>query len=215
MNILRAIEDPKVFGPYFRATSWQAWRVFLAALFALPLTDAELAIYRQCTGRTAPPSAPLHESWLVCGRRSGKSFTLALIATFLGCFFDWRPHLGPGEMATIMIVARDRRQSRVIKRFIVGLLKEVPMLRRVLVDETAEIVTLKNQVSIEIHTASFRSTRGYTIVAALLDEIAYWPQEDAAEPDTEVIAAIRPGMSTIPNSMLLCASSPYARRGAL
>jgi hypothetical protein len=71
-------------------------------------------------------------------------------------------------------------------------------------------------VSIEIGTASFRSTRGYTIVAALLDEIAFWRTDhDSANPDTEVHAAIRPGMATIPNAMLLCASSPYARRGAL
>jgi len=30
-----------------------------------------------------------------------------------------------------------------------------------------------------------------------------------------VLNALRPGMVTIPNAMLLCASSPYARRGAL
>ena len=82
-------------------------------------------------------------------------------------------------------------------------------------DEAAESITLKNKVVVEIHTASFRSTRGYTIVAALLDEIAYWPAEDAAQPDVEVINAIRPGMATIPGAMLLCASSPHARRGAL
>jgi hypothetical protein len=57
--------------------------------------------------------------------------------------------------------------------------------------------------------------RGYTIVAALLDELAYWPVEDAAEPDTEIVNAIKPGMATIPGAMLLCASSPHARRGAL
>ena len=31
----------------------------------------------------------------------------------------------------------------------------------------------------------------------------------------EVINAISPGMATIPGAMLLCASSPYARKGAL
>jgi hypothetical protein len=39
--------------------------------------------------------------------------------------------------------------------------------------------------------------------------------DDAAEPDYEVLNAIRPSMVTIPNAMLLCASSPYGRRGAL
>jgi Terminase large subunit, T4likevirus-type, N-terminal len=215
MNILRALDDPHVFANSFRGDTWRAWRVFLAALFALPMSSEELELYRKHTGRSAPSTARLNEAWLVCGRRSGKSFILATIAVFLAAFTDWRPFLGPGEIATIMIIARDRRQARVIKRFIVGLLKEVPMLRRVLVDETAEIVTLKNRVSIEIHTASFRSTRGYSICAALLDELAFWPADDAAEPDVEVINAIRPGMATIPGAMLLCASSPYARRGAL
>jgi hypothetical protein len=38
---------------------------------------------------------------------------------------------------------------------------------------------------------------------------------DAADPDVAVLDAIRPAMATIPNSMLLCGSSPYAQRGAL
>ena len=54
--------------------------------------------------------------------------------------------------------------------------------------------------------------RGYTIVAALLDELAFWLGEDSSNPDFEIITAIRPAMSTIPNAMLLCASSPYAGR---
>src|SRR5262249_8107788 len=36
-----------------------------------------------------------------------------------------------------------------------------------------------------------------------------------AEPDAEIVNAIRPAMATIPGAMLLCASSPYSRRGAL
>jgi hypothetical protein len=42
-----------------------------------------------------------------------------------------------------------------------------------------------------------------------------WPTDDAADPDYAVLDALRPGMATIPGAMLLCASSPYARRGAL
>jgi hypothetical protein len=63
--------------------------------------------------------------------------------------------------------------------------------------------------------ASFRSVRGYTVIAALADEIAFWRSDDSANPDAEIIAALRPAMATIPNAMLLCASSPYARRGVL
>ena len=216
MNILQAIADPKVFAAYFRDSSWDAWRAFLAALFGLPMTTEQLAIYQRHTGRTAPPTAPSHEAWLCIGRRGGKSFVLACIATFLACFKDWRPFLGPGEVATVMVIAADRRQARVIMRYVLGLLKAVPMLRRQVENVTRESIELKHNVIIEIHTASLRSTRGYSIVAALCDEIAYWPtDEQSAEPDAEVINAIKPAMATVPGAMLLCASSPHARKGAL
>jgi hypothetical protein len=68
---------------------------------------------------------------------------------------------------------------------------------------------------IEIHSASFRATRGYTVIAALCDELAYWRSEDSTNPDVEILNAIRPAMATMPGSLLLCISSPYARRGAL
>jgi hypothetical protein len=216
MNILDAIRDDKVFGQHFTADTWTAWLAFLCALFALPMTAEQLALYQKHTGRSAPPSSPLSEAWLVCGRRSGKSFMLACIAVWLAAFKDWRPFLGPGEIGTIMIIAADRKQSRVIMRYCCGLLKSVPMLRQLIDGETQESIQLRNRVCIEVHTASFRSARGYTIVAGLLDEVSFWPvDESSSSPDVEVLNAIRPGMTTIPGAMLLCASSPYARRGAL
>jgi hypothetical protein len=141
---------------------------------------------------------------------------LATIATFLACFRDWREFLAPGEIATIPVIAADRAQARVIMRYVKGLLHASAILRQDVVNETAGSVTLRGNVQIEVHTASWRRTRGYTIVAALLDELAFWATDEAAaEQDVEIINAIRPGMITVPGSMLLCASSPYARRGAL
>jgi hypothetical protein len=215
MNILHTLDDERVFAPFFRGPSWNTWRVFLAALFALPLSSEQLKIYQQHTGRTTPPAQSSHEAWLVCGRRSGKSFVLAVVAVFLSAFRDWRPFLQQGEVGTIMVVAADRRQARVIMRYCLGLLRSVPMLAQVIESETRESISLRNRVVIEVHTASFRSTRGYALIAGLLDELAFWPGDDSAEPDYEVLNALRPGMATIPGAMLLCASSPYARRGAL
>ena len=37
----------------------------------------------------------------------------------------------------------------------------------------------------------------------------------AADPDAEVVAALRPSMATVPGALLLGISSPYARRGVL
>ena len=122
---------------------------------------------------------------------------------------------GPG-VGTVMIIAADRRQARVIMRYCLGLLQAVPMLAKLIEAQSRETIELRNRIVIEIQTASFRTTRGYTIVTALCGELAYWQSDEtSAEPDVEVINALRPGMSTIPDAVLLCASSPYARRGAL
>ena len=216
VTLIDAMADPNLFAPWFRdPASWSAWRAFLSALFALPMPDEQLAIYNRCTGRAEPPTAPAAEGWLVCGRRAGKSFILALIAVFLATFYDYRRYLAPGERGTVIVIATNTRQARVIFRYVRALLTGVPMLKRMIERETADTFDLTDGVTIEVGTTSFKTVRGYTIVAALCDELAFWPTDDSAEPDYEVLNALRPGMVTIPNAMLLCASSPYARRGAL
>lgn len=216
ISIIDAMADRNLFAPWFReAETWAAWRAFLAALFGLSMTPEQVEVYRRFTGRTAPPTAPATEAWLVCGRRAGKSFVLALIAVYLACFCEWRQFLAPGERGTVMVIATDRRQARVILRYVRALLGQVPMLARMIERETAEAFDLSNGVTIEVGSASFKTVRGYTIVAALCDEMAFWPSEDSAQPDYEILDALRPGMATVPGAMLLCASSPYARRGAL
>lgn len=216
MNILRACADPKIFGPWFRRPeTWDAWFAFLAALFGLPMSDTQANAYRRFTGRTALPTSPSSEAWLVIGRRGGKSFVMALVAVYLATFRRYRQHLSPGERATILVLAADRRQARVILRYVAAMLTRIPLLAKMIERETAEAFDLTNSVTIEVGTASFRSTRGYTYAAVLADEIAFWPTDDAAEPDYAILDAIRPGMATLPGAMLLCASSPHARRGAL
>ncbi len=217
MNILEAIADETLFARWFRdKATWQAWFAFVAALFGLPLTPDQLAVYRRATGRTEAPASAFSEAWLICGRRAGKSFVLALIAVFLACFRDYRPFLAPGERATVLVIATDRRQARVILRYVTAFLTMVPMLSRMIERETQDGFDLTNSVTIEVGTASAKTTRGYTFAAVLCDELAFWSTDtDAAEPDYAILDAIRPGMATVPGAMLLCASSPYARRGAL
>lgn len=216
MNLLEAIDDPNLFAPWFRdPATWRAWRAFTSALFGLPMDDELAAIYRQHTGRSELPQEPQSEAWLICGRRAGKSFSMSLIAVYLATFHDYRPYLQPGERATVLILATDRRQARTIFRYVSALLKEVPMLSRLVERETSDEFDLANNVTIEVGTSSFRAVRGRTIVAAIADELAFWRDETSTNPDSEILDALRPAMATIPNAMLLCASSPYARRGEL
>ncbi|MDA2911727.1 hypothetical protein MYX04_12470 [Nitrospiraceae bacterium AH_259_D15_M11_P09] len=215
MTVLDAMDHPAVFASVFAEPTWKAWRVFLKSLFGLPLTPEELRLYQQHTDQLGPRRKVAREGWMVVGRRGGKSRIAALVAVYLACFRDYQNVLAPGEHGTVMLIASDRRQARVLKRYVSGLFQAVPMLAQLLITETTESIHLANRIAIEIHTANFRSIRGYTVVAAILDEIAFWPIEDAANPDTEIVNALRPAMATIPEAVLLAISSPYARRGEL
>ena len=220
-TILQVLDDPNLFAPHFKGDTWRAWRAFLAALYALPMGDEALALYRHHTDRLTPPAKPFKEATLICGRRGGKSRVLALVATYLATVPDYSSFLAPGEVPTIAVIAADRKQARSIFRFITGLVHGTPLLKPMVETETTDTLLLRRggtipwTVAIEIHTASFRVTRGYTFAAVLADEVAFWRSEDSANPDEEILGAIRPGLSTIPTSMLLVASSPYAQRGAL
>ena len=216
-SIIECCEDPDIFGQWFRKKeTWIAPLAFLATLFGLPVTPGQAAIVEQCTGRSVLSDKPYTEAWLICGRRSSKSFCLALTAVWLACMKDYTPYLQPGEVPTIAILSVDTRSARTIYRYVVGLISGTPLLASLLqTDPSMSALRLTNGVVIEIGVASHRSSRGYTFAGVLIDEMAFLPTGDSAEPDHAILDAVRPGLATIPGAMLLCASSPYAKRGAL
>jgi hypothetical protein len=215
MNILSAIDDPNLLGHAIRdPSSWRTWRAMLASAFGLPLDEYGLELFKQCTGRTVPPAAPVNSLYLVCGRRAGKSFCMALTACYLAIFCDWQKYLSPGERAVILLIAGDREQARILHRYCQGILL-APILQNQIWNTTANEIEIKGKTTIEIGTRSYRAVRGRSICAALLDESAFWRSDDSANPDSEVVAAVRPSMATFPGAMLITASSPYAKRGIL
>jgi hypothetical protein len=214
-----AMDSPALFGPWFAPTaSWDPWRVFAKALFGLPMTPAEVEVFGRFTGRSVPPISPAREAWLPVGRRGGKSLFAAALAVFMACFRDYRPHLKPGEQAIVMVLAADKDQASVVFDYIAAFFDNIPTLGDLV--ETRgkhkESIRLTNRVTIRVQVASFRRLRGRTVVCAILDECAFWYSDDGSRnPDTEIIKALRPSMLTIPGSLLIAVSSPYARRGVL
>lgn len=210
-SILDIIDE--VFPEHFEGPSWAVWRVFLAALYGLSMSASGREMFTECTGRATAPTAPAREAWMIVGRRGGKSRTAALLAVYMACFR--RYVLTPGERGIVMIIAADRRQARVALRYILALLHTNAALESLIQHERNESIDLTNGITIELHTASFRTVRGYTIVGLVADEIAFWPTDDAADPDKEILGAIRPAMATVPGALLVALSSPYAKRGEL
>ena len=151
-----------------------ALALLLAALFGLPMNDCERRLFRKITGRRKAPKKPAEEAWLAVGRRGGKSIIVALIAVYLACFRKWTAYLAPGERGVVMVIASDRKQARVIFRYIKALIDGVEMLAKMVERSTSSEIDLTNSITIEVHTSNFRSVRGYTILAALCDEISFW-----------------------------------------
>jgi hypothetical protein len=139
---------------------------------------------------------------------------MALCAAYLACFYDWSPYLTGGEKASVVVIAADRKQAAVIFRYLREMLG-IPLLAGLIERETLDTIELSNDVVIEILAASWRNPRGRTIAAALCDEVAFLQSDDSANPDVEIIGALKPAMATIPMARMLIASSPYARRGVL
>jgi hypothetical protein len=216
MNIIDAIHRKDLFKPCFKQglDSWSGWLTLLRALFGLTLDEADLDLFRRCTGRETAPQGPFRECFSIIGRRGGKSFISSIISVYLALFNDYSKYLGPGERGVIQIVAADRGQAQVILNYIKGILHSNPVFEQYVDTELKETVDLTNGITIEVMSCSFRSIRGRTVVCAIFDEMAYWRIEGAA-PDKEILSAIRPAMATIPTSMLICISSPYARSGSI
>jgi hypothetical protein len=205
--------DPALFGGVFGGDSFAAWRALLAGFHGLALDHGEAVTFNSLTGRQNVPQSAFDELWLVMGRRGGKTHVSALLAVFEALFRDHRAKLSPGEVATVLVIAADRPQARTAMRYVRGLIEGNPMLAKMLTRETETTLEFSNRAAIEIGTASFRSVRGYTLAAVIADEIAFW-HSDGANPDREIIQALRPALATL-GGKLLALSSPYAKRGAL
>jgi len=214
IDIIQSFEDPKIYGSLIRDQStFVNWKVTLKSIFGLLMTKEEMKAYRKFTGRKKPSENPFKEIFLIIGRRGGKSFISALIAVYLAVFKDWREYLRPGEIGFVMCIASDRKQASVVLSYIRAILR-LPIFRNKVINETKEEIELSNQVIISVVTCSYRSLRGYTVLAAICDEISFWRSE-GANPAKEILTALRPALATVPGSMLLAISTPYARSGPL
>src|SRR5262245_60166310 len=210
----RAIRDPALLGAALGgyATSWSTWSATLKAAFGLPLSDSELTTFRGVAGDRLPPTKRVRELWAVVGRRGGKSKMSAAIAVYLACFV--KHNLSPGETGYVLVLAMSRDQAQVVCDYALAFLQDSAVLRQEITSVTTTEIRLRNGIVISTHANSFRSVRGRTLVAAVLDETAFWRDETSAAPDIEVYRAIRPSLATT-NGMIIGISTPYRRTGLL
>jgi len=88
------------------------------------------------------------------------------------------------------------------------------MLANEVTNETVDGLWLRNGVKIEVLTGDYRSVRGFTLLAVIVDEAAFfgYASEHQVRSDTELIRAVEPGLATT-QGRLIAISSPYAKKG--
>jgi hypothetical protein len=114
-----------------------------------------------------------------------------------------------------MLLAVDRAQAGVAFGYIKGYFEEVPALAKLVKHIGDDSIELRNRVVIEVHTNSYRSVRGRSLLCVVCDEVAFWRSEDSASPDVEVAGAVAPGLARIRGSMLILISTAHKRSGLL
>ena len=213
-TVRQALQDPNLLGNALAGETWEGWRALLLALAGEPLLPDELQIFTQLTGRASSPTEWVKEFYGIVGRRGGKSRAMGVLAAYLATLCQY-PMLVSGERGVVLVIAPDQRQASGILGYAEGALEESPVLRQRIVRRTADTIELKGNIFIEVRAASFRRLRGSTLVAGLLDEIAFFmPDETSSNPDTEIVNAIKPSLLTT-GGPLIGISSPYARKGVL
>jgi hypothetical protein len=215
LTIVDAIKDPNIFRPFFvDLDTWKSWRAVLHCIYGLPQLDKHRRLVQECTGRD-PGRMPIEgfrSTVLLTGRRSGKSRVVSVVCAFEALFAGHEKRLSKGEQGLVACISPTRRQSSIVKSYIRSIF-ELPMLKPYLVRETKDGFELSNGIRIEVLTGDYRSIRGFSLVAAIVDEICFFGDEDTfVKSDTELVRALKPALLTT-KGKLIGISSPYGRTG--
>ena len=190
--------------------SWRPWRAVGRVLDGMPLTTEDHALYRALSGRdTEPEARGLREVWLILGRGSGKTtfLTVQLLRAALRAY----PLRG---IVRCLLMSLVQDQAAIGFEFLSEFVHGDREIKKLVTRQTRTAMTFAHGVEARIIRGHYRQVRGYSIAAALCDEVAHWWQEDtASNPAAEVLRALRPGLGRVPGSRLLVATTPWTEEG--
>lgn len=167
---------------------------------------------------TIPPAARAVLA-IVGGARWGKTYLPGALYSLWRALFADLSTLAPGELAVALAVARDMRLGRILLRFAVGAAQSHPHLRGCIRRVHADAVELvrpdKQPVSIEVLPASAggAALRGRSLVSAVLDEAAFFRDENYAVNDADIFKAVAPRV--LPGGLVVVQGTPWAEAGLL
>lgn len=177
--------------------STPAWRATVRAIYGSPLTDEETALLGRLSGGAGAPEGGSTDFLGVVGRRGGKSSTIARVAVFEALYGGHAVALEPGQVGTFAVVCPKREQAAELLRYVAGL-AGLPSVRPFVDGKpTTDSVLFKTAVAVSVMTADSTTSRGFTYVGLVADELGFWPDGDAAQSDQQILDAMLPGMLPI------------------
>lgn len=197
------------------AKSFRTWHVVASLLDGdgNKLRGEARDIAQEITQRTRFPVQPFPDLFLIVGRRAGKTQFVANVNAYT-CAQDYHARMAPGETAVAAAVAPTTDQASILFDYTRAVITESPLLRQQVLRETATEIELAHGTTFKVYAGSMRSTRGPTFARVSIDEASFLRDEASANPDVELVRAVRPGCVTLGGS-LICFSSPYMRRGVM
>ena len=214
ISLRQALADPALLGGVLDGESWKPWRTLLIAAMGEDLTQDERPVFKKFTGRDREPGRRVEEFVGIKGRRAGGSYAGGKVVIPYLAGLCQRPSLVRGERGVLLCVAADQRQADVILDYADASFRASPVLSRLIEARTQRELRLNNGIDIEVRAADYRRLRGLTFIAVIADEVAFWSSDYSANPDDEILNAVRPGLATTGGPLFMI-SSPYARRGEL
>src|SRR5207249_6514336 len=157
------------------------------------------------------------EVTVIAGARAGKDSRIAAPIVVYEAVFGGHEHrVARGERAVIPLVAQHQRAAKIAFGYIRDYLTRSPMLAPLVdVDPLASEIVLRNGLSIMTFPCTLKSLRGYSIPVGVMDEVAFFRLEGAADSDVEIQASIRRGMIAFATTRLVKISTPYMKSGIL
>jgi hypothetical protein len=210
VTIVQALEDARLLGglPAFRdLRPWRSWLVFLRAIYGLPMSGADLDVFRCHTGRTTPRDGGYPEAVAIVGVQSGKSQIAAAMAAFAAVSGD------AGTCA--LLLAQDQRSAlRTLLKYARAPFETLAPFKAEVIRETADTIELKNGVTLAAYPCRPAAIRGLRACVVVIDELAFFQSTDGRPVDVEMLRAARGRLATT-GGKLIVLSSPYAQTGAL
>jgi hypothetical protein len=191
---------------------WATWLATLKAAFGEALNRGERRAFDAVAGGRSPPGKKVRELIAIVGRGGGKSRMAGLIAAYVATCI--KHELAVGETGMVLVLAMSQDQARIVFDYACGFLQASPILCSHIMHLTASEIRLRGNIVIAVHSNSYRTIRGRTLLCTIFDEAAMWRSDESANPDSEVYSAVLPSLIRT-QGMLVVISTGYRRAGLL